>query len=173
MEPTTDALTPDESIGLDILARAERPDGAITMDEATRIARAVGWPPVRLDAEGAVRAPTADELARWCSPDAAIVDAMEWSEIGEEIEHRSPAIARALLASARAAVLALRDRDRGGVTSASVERVILDTAADEPVADHEIEEWTRIGCVLVEDPPAFRRVLAALAALHGMDAGAS
>lgn len=167
MEPTTDALTPDEAIGLDILARAERPDGAITMEEATRIARAVGWPPPRLDDDGAIRAPTTDELARWDSVDYAIVDAMEWPEIGEEIEHRAPAIAASILASSRATVRALRDRDRRHgaepIAAPADEAALLDGFdADAPVTDDEIVAWTRIGGALAADPRMFRGIVAVL-----------
>lgn len=137
-------------------------EGAITMADAIELHRSVGWPPVRLDDEGAVRAPTPDELARWESADPAIVDSMEWSEVGEEIEHRSPAIGAALLASARAAVLALRDRDRRRDTSDATERAILDSDGDNAITDDEIAEWTEIGVELVADPSTFRRVLAAL-----------
>ncbi len=98
---TVTVATDDDGINFDTL----------TMEHAERIHRAVGWPPVRLDEEGAIRPPTSAELARWQSTDAAIVDAMEWAEIGEELAHRAPASYASALAANREAIRALRDRD--------------------------------------------------------------
>jgi hypothetical protein len=114
---TSDARTPEE-IGLDLLNRALSPDGAITLDEAARINRAIGWPPPQIE-DGAIRAPTAEEIARWTSADPEIVDALGWPEIGAEIEYRSPAIFGALLASARRAVGVLRELAHGPYGSPS------------------------------------------------------
>lgn len=177
MEPTADAndtRTPDD-IGRDLLDRAMAVNGAITLEEAARIHSAIGWPPPRRDEDGAIRPPTAEELARWCSVDPAISDAMEWPEIVEEIDHRAPAIGASLLASARETVRALRERDQTRGEHATAVTPDTDesdaTHDDTPITDSEIAAWTRIGCDLVATPRTFRRVVAVLANLHIATAG--
>ena len=169
MEPIPDTRTPEE-IGREILDRAMAVDGVITLEEAARIHSAIGWPPPRRDEDGAIRAPTAEELARWCSADPAILDAMEWPEIVDEIEHRAPAVGASLLATARETVRALRDRDlpRSDNAAAATSEIDEDDAThdDVPVTDQEIAAWTRIGCALAADPRTFRRVVAVLSDLH-------
>lgn len=170
MGPIRDLRTPEE-VGRDMLDRAQRPGGAITMEEAAHIHRSVGWPPPRLDGEGAIRAPTADELARWCSSDPAVVEGMEWPEMVEEIEHRAPAVGASLFASAQETVRALRARDqeRAGGAIASAREVDDDGDGhdDAPVTDEEAAVWPCIGCALLEDPRTFRRVVAVLSSLGG------
>lgn len=177
MGPTADAddVRALDEVGRDLLERAMAVDGAITLEEAGRIHRAIGWPPPRRDEDGAIRPPTAEELARWGSVDAAISDAMEWPEIVEEIDHRAPAIGASLLASARETVRALRQRDqtRGDDATAATPDTDEDDATHSatPITDSEIAAWTRIGCALVATPRTFRRVVAVLANLEIATAG--
>jgi len=149
--------------------------GAITFEEIARIHRAIGWPPPRHHEDGSVRAPTADELARWCSLDPAIPDAMEWPEIVEEIDHRAPTIGASLLASARETVRALRERDQTGEDQGTAAMAAIDENDDAhddvPITDDEIAVWSRLGTALVAVPSTFRRIVAVLSDLHGATAG--
>ena len=93
----TDTCTAEE-IGRDLLERAMSPEGAISLEDAASIHRAVGWPRPQLE-DGAVRAPTPDEIERWNCTDPALIDAMSLPELVAEVEHRSPAIYATMIAA--------------------------------------------------------------------------
>ena len=148
---------PPEAIGRDILDRALADDGAITLDEAARINRAIGWPPPQIE-DGAIRAPTEAEIARWTTAAPEIVDALEWPEIGAEIEYRSPAIFGALLASARQTVGALRELAHGTYPTApgsEVDPAWLEIEYMLATGEATAAELTRAHAFFGWDPPRF------------------
>lgn len=158
--------TPDAR---DLVARALAPDGALTFEEAASIHRALGWPPPQCDADGAIRPPTTEELARWQSTDGAIVDGMEWPEILDEIDHRAPAVAESMLTAAREAVRELRHRDqrRPGQSPPAPTMSLAGEDDAEPVTVAEIAEYNRIGRALAaEDGRSFRGILGVLSGLE-------
>lgn len=165
MDPSNAHQTPapSDEIGRDILDRALADGGAINLADASAIHRAIGWPPPRLDDDGAIRAPTPAELARWESADPAIVDGLEWAELGAEIEHRAPSAYRATLAAQRATVLALRVRDCKATGAQPTDDEPADDGA--PITADEIAEWDRVGRVLASRPQSLRRILGALSGI--------
>ena len=150
-----DDLRAAEQNGHDLLDRALSLEGTLTLEEAVRLHRAIGWPPPQLE-QGVLRPPTAEEITCWNSTEPSLIAAMDWPEMGVEIEYRSPAIFGALAASARQAVGALRAL-ASGTYPAAIDPSQLELERILSTGDASAAELARAHGFLGWDAPRFVR----------------